>query len=206
MLTLRRGILAMPSTKPLATAGLVVMALATAALATFGLATAALAKSVAKPPPLASTIQLDLPRYMGRWWVIAHTPYFAEKGKVASADVYTLRADGRIDNVYAYRTRFGGEEKQMHAVATVKPGTGNAQWTIAFFGGLLRADYLVLEVAPDGSWALVGQPSRKLAWVFARDPRMDDAMLARLLARFPAFGYDPARLERVPQFADQQAR
>jgi lipocalin len=35
--------------------------------------------------------------------------------------------------------------------------------------------------------------------VFARQPHMDDAALARLLAKFPAYGYDPARLERVPQ-------
>ena len=196
----------MPNTKPLVVAGLAVVALATGILAASALATDANARAVARPPPLVSTVQLDLPRYMGRWWVIANTPYFAEKGKVASADIYTLRADGRIDNVYAYRTHFGGEEKRMHAVATVVPGTGNAQWKIAFFGGLLRADYLVLDVAPDGSWALVGQPSRKLAWVFARDPRMDDAMLGHLLARLPAFGYDPARLQRVPQFAGQPSR
>ncbi len=194
----------MRNTKPLAAAGLVLMTLATAVLATAALATAAVAKSAAKPPPLASSVQLDLPRYMGRWWVIANTPYFAENGKVASADIYTLRPDGRIDNVYAYRKRFDSKEKQMHAVASVVPGTGNSQWKIAFFGGLLRADYLVLEVAPDGTWALIGQPSRKLAWVFAREPRMDDAVLAPLLERFRAYGYDPARLKRVPQFADQQ--
>jgi apolipoprotein D and lipocalin family protein len=141
---------------------------------------------------------------MGRWWVIAHTPYFAEKGKVAAADIYTLRPDGKIDNVYAYRKRFGGKEKQMHALATVVPGTGNSQWKIAFFGGLVRADYLVLEVAPDYSWALIGQPSRKLAWVFARQPNMGDAELARLLAKFPAYGYDPARLQRVPQQPAQE--
>ena len=92
----------------------------------------------------------------------------------------------------------------MHAVGHVIPGTGNAQWQIAFFGGLLRADYLVLEVAPDYSWALIGQPSRKLAWVFAREPRMDDATLAALEAKFPSYGYDPKRLKRVPQFVDQQ--
>ena len=92
----------------------------------------------------------------------------------------------------------------MRGVATVVPGTGNAQWKIAFFGGLLHADYQVLEVAPDHSWALIGQPSRKLAWVFAREARMSDAELARLLERLRAFGYDPARLERVPQFADQR--
>jgi len=182
---------------------------AASAVAVLGLALAAnlvLAKSSPKPLPLASTVKLDLPRYMGRWWVIAHTPYFAEKGKVATADVYALRADGKIDNVFVYRKRFGAEEKQMHAVATVTPGTNNSQWTIGFFGGLLHADYLVLEVAPDYSWALIGQPSRKLAWVFARDARMDDAELARLLAKFPAYGYDPARLERVPQFAGNTVR
>jgi apolipoprotein D and lipocalin family protein len=187
---------------------LLAMALAGLVLATAVVATAAVARDTARgtvrgvassAAPLKATVLLDLPRYMGRWWVIAHTPYFAERGKVAAADIYTLRADGRIDNVYAYRKRLGGPEKQMHAVATVVPGTGNAQWTIAFFGGLLRADYLVLEVAPDYSWALIGQPSRKLAWVFARQPHMDDAALARLLAKFPAYGYDPARLERVPQ-------
>jgi apolipoprotein D and lipocalin family protein len=179
----------------LVASGLVLLALAVAA--------ATPAKAAPKPEPLRSTVQLDLPRYMGRWWVIAHTPYFAEKGKVATADIYTLRADGKIDNVYVYRKRFGGKEKQMHAVATVVPGTGNNQWKIAFLGGLVRADYLVLEVAPDYSWALIGQPSRKLAWVFAREPLMDDAPLTRLLAKFPAYGYDPARLQRVPQQPDQ---
>lgn len=187
----------MRKTLLLAAAGITVAAVAVAT-------TAARATPRTSAPGLAPTVQLDLPRYMGRWWVIAHTPYFAEKGKVATADIYTLRPDGRIDNVYAYRKRFGGEEKQMHGVATVVPGTGNAQWKIAFFGGLLHADYQVLELAPDGSWALIGQPSRKLAWVFAREQRMDDAALARLVERLRAFGYDPAQLQRVPQFADQQ--
>jgi apolipoprotein D and lipocalin family protein len=160
---------------------------------------------VARPrvPPLAPTAQVDLPRYMGRWWVIANTPYFAEKGKVATADVYALRADGRIQNDYAYRKAFDQPERYMHAVARVVPGTHNAQWRIGFFWGLVQADYLVLEVAPDYSWALIGQPSRKYAWVFAREPRMDAALYARLVARFARYGYDPARLRRIPQFPDQ---
>ena len=100
-------------------------------------------------PPLRSSLQLDLERYMGRWWVIGHIPYFAERGKVASADVYALRPDGRIENTYVYRKAFGKPEKSMRGVATVVPGTGNAQWRIAFLGGLVKADYLVMDVAPD---------------------------------------------------------
>jgi apolipoprotein D and lipocalin family protein len=153
--------------------------------------------------PLAPTAQVDLARYMGRWWVIANTPYFAENGKVATADVYALRPDGTIDNTYAYRKAFDQPESYMHAVARVVPGTHNAQWRIGFFWGLLKADYLVLEVAPDYSWALIGQPSRKYAWVFAREPRMDDALYARLVTHFVRYGYDPARLRRIPQFPDQ---
>jgi apolipoprotein D and lipocalin family protein len=157
----------------------------------------------AKSPPLVSRASVELPRYMGRWWVIANIPYFAENGKLASADIYALRPDGKIDNVFVYRKGFEQPEKQMHAVATVVPGTRNTQWKVAFFGGLLRADYLVLEVAPDYSWALIGQPSRKLAWVFSREQRMDDARLAELTAKFRHYGYDPGKLKRVRQFPDQ---
>ncbi len=154
-------------------------------------------------PPLQSRANVDLPRYMGRWWVIANIPYFAEKGKVATADVYTLRPDGRIDNVYVYRKGFDKPEKRMTGVARVVAGTNDAQWRIGFFGGLVKADYLVLEVASDYSWALIGHPRRNLAWIFAREPHMDAAKYERLRVKFADHGYDPGKLLRVPQFADQ---
>ena len=157
-------------------------------------------------PPLKSTATVDLERYMGRWWVIANVPYFAERGKVATADIYALREDGRIDNTYAYRKAFDKPEKRMGGVATVVPGTNNAQWRIAFFGGLVKADLLVMEVAPDYSWALIGHPGRKLAWIFARGQTMDDALYQQLRAKFAAWGYDPATLQRVPQLPGQSGQ
>lgn len=160
-------------------------------------------RTQARPTPRISTAEVDLARYMGRWWVIGHVPYFAERGKLATADIYALREDGRIENVYVYRKAFGKPEKRMNAVATVLPGTRNTQWKIRFFGGLVSADYLILEVAPDYSWALIGQPSGKLAWVFAREQRMDDARFAELSGKLAAYGYDPRAIRRVPQFPEQ---
>ena len=153
--------------------------------------------------PLATTAKVDLDRYMGRWWVIANIPYFAEKGKVATADVYSLRADGRIENVYVYRKAFDKPEKETKAVARVVPGSDNAQWQIAFLGGLVKADLLILELAPDYSWALIGHPKRKLGWVFSRSQAMDDVKYAELRAKFAGYGYDTAQFQRVPQFAAQ---
>ena len=161
-------------------------------------------RAQAREPELTSKAVVDLDRYMGRWWVIGNIPYFAERGKIASADVYSLRPDGKIDNVFVYRKAFDKPEKRMNALASVVPGSNNTRWKIAFFGGLLKADYLILEVAPDYSWALIGQSSGKLAWVFGRNQRMDDAQFNALKERFAAYGYKPGDIERVPQFPDQQ--
>ena len=57
---------------------------------------------------------LDLPRFMGRWWVIANIPYFAERGKLASSDTYALREDGGIDVTYAWKKSF--EETQERSI------------------------------------------------------------------------------------------
>ena len=146
----------------------------------------------------AST-QVDLPKYMGRWWVIANIPYFAENGKVATADVYALKPNGRIDNVFAYRKAFDQPEQKMQAEARVYPGTNNTHWQVRFWGGLIRAQLVILEVSPDYQWAIIGNPDRSLAWVFARNPVMDDAQLKTLSDKFRKYGYDPAKLKRVPQ-------
>lgn len=153
-------------------------------------------------PALTTTVKIDLQRYMGAWHVIANIPYFAERGKVASRDVYTLDADGNVATTYVYRTSFDGPEKSMGSLGIVQPGSNNARWVVRILW-FIRADYLVLDVAPDYSWALVGQPSRKLAWVFARNPAMDDALYTMLLEKFRGFGYDSAKFRRVPQFKAQ---
>ncbi len=159
--------------------------------------------NTSKSKPLTSTAKVDLERYMGRWWVIANIPYFAETGKVATADIYALKPNGRIDNVFAYRKAFDQPEQKMQAEARVYPGTNNNHWQVRFWGGLIRAQLVILEVSPDYQWALIGNPDRSLAWVFARDPIMDDAQLKTLTEKFRSHGYDPAKLKRVPQAANQ---
>ena len=159
--------------------------------------------STRKAQPLASSAQVDLPKYMGRWWVIANIPYFAENGKVATADVYALKPNGRIDNVFAYRKAFDQPEQKMQAEARVYPGTNNTHWQVRFWGGLIRAQLVILEVSPDYQWAIIGNPARSLAWVFARNPVMDDAQLKTLSDKFRKYGYDPAKLKRVPQVPAQ---
>jgi len=153
-------------------------------------------------PELTASAKIDLQRYMGAWYVIANIPYFAERRKLASRDVYKLDADGNVDTTYVYRKSFDGPEKTTGSLGVVQPGSNNARWVIRFLW-VIHADYLVLDIAPDYSWVLVGQPSRQLGWVLARNPEMDDALYTTLLDKFHGFGYDTAKFLRVVQFNEQ---
>lgn len=171
-----------------------------------GLGLVVLAACASQPlPPAARADPVDLQRFMGRWHVIAHVPYFAERGHVASSDTYSLRADGGIDVHYRFRKGFDQPGKTFDSRATVKEGTGNRDWTTWFFR-VIPTRFRILEVAPDYSWALIGYPGRELAWVFGREPVMDDALYAYLAGRMRGHGVDASKLVRVPQVPEQVGR
>lgn len=160
------------------------------------------------PMPTTSTDAappIDLPRFMGAWHVIAHVPYFGERGHVASRDEYRLKPGGGIAVHYVYQEGFGEPVKTLDSRATVKAGTGNRRWTTWFFG-VIPTKYRILETAPDYSWALVDYPGRDLAWIFSRTADLPDAQYADLVARMRAHGVDTGKLVRVPQLAEQEGQ
>lgn len=159
-------------------------------------------ESTTDMPDLTTSAKIDLHRYMGAWHVIANIPYFAERGKVATRDVYRLDEDGNVATTFVYRKSFDEPEKTMDSLGVVEPGSDNARWRVRFFW-IVRADYWIIEVAPDYSWALVGQPGRKLGWILARDPAMDDALYQTLIGKLRGYGYDTSQFLRVPQFKEQ---
>jgi apolipoprotein D and lipocalin family protein len=160
-----------------------------------------------RPMPNAAPLSespVDLPRFMGTWYVVANVPYFFENGKVATRDVYRLRPDGRIDNDFVFKKRFGEPDRTWNGISTVVEGTGGREWKVQFVWPL-STRLQVLEVSPDYSTALLATPDRKLAWIFSREAVVDDATLASLKARINAYGVDGSAMRRVPQTPEQLA-
>lgn len=177
-----------------------------AALAALALAACAGTPKVTPMPAeaLAAMPPVDLPRFMGTWYVVANVPYFFEDGKVATRDVYRLRPDGRIDNDFVFKTRFDGPDRTWNGVSTIVDGSGGREWKVQFIWPFSTRLQL-LEVAPDDSTALLATPDRTLAWIFSRKPVVDDLALAALKARIGTFGVDAASMRRVPQTPEQLA-
>lgn len=174
-------------------------AIVIAALVTVALAACA---SAGPPPDTIVRNRVDLARYMGRWHVIAHVPYQAERGHVAGSHDYRLQPNGDIALRYDYRTGFAQPQQSRAARVAVERGSGNRDWIVWWYR-VLPGRYRILEVAPDYSWALVDHPGRDLAWVLAREPVIDEALYRDLLRRLRGYGVDTDKLWRVPQRPEQ---
>jgi apolipoprotein D and lipocalin family protein len=151
-------------------------------------------------PPLKTVAHVDLPRYMGDWYVIAEIPYFAEKDCVDSIESYALRPDGDIDNWFTCRKKsFDAPlERKATARATVVDKTSNAVWRVKFFK-IFSVKYLILDLDPQYRWVVVGHPSRKYGWIMAREKTLDDATYQTLLRGLADQGYDISKFQKVPQ-------
>jgi len=150
-------------------------------------------------PPLILAKDVHLDRYLGRWYIIANIPYFAERGNVGAYVEYSIRPDGQIADVYyAHAKNFNSPLIRREGRAYVVPGSNNALWRVTFFWPFY-VSYPIIHVDADYKTALIGYPDRSLGWVFSRDRDMDEATYRDLLNRFAQQGYDITLFQRIPQ-------
>jgi lipocalin len=73
-----------------------------------------------KQPPMKTVAHVDLPRFMGAWYVIGTIPWFVERDNVGTMDIYRMRPDGKIDITYVFHKKeLSAKREEMHAVGTV---------------------------------------------------------------------------------------
>ncbi len=155
--------------------------------------------STVKNPPLQTVPYLDLQRFMGDWYVIAHIPYSLEKGKVGTLDRYAMRPDGRIDNSYLFRREhLDAPLEEWKGVAWVVNPATQAEWRVQFLWPF-RVPYLVTALDKDYQWAVIGYPNRKLGWVLSRTPQMAPQDYSLAMQSLKRQGYDLSRFAKVLQ-------
>ena len=153
-------------------------------------------------PPVAS---VDLPRFMGDWYVIAHIPSKQEKDAYDAIESYRLD-DGKIRTTFRQRKgSFDAPIETMEPVGTVVEGTNNAVWGMQFVWPI-KAEYVIVDLAPDYSRTIVGRSKRDYVWLMARTPSLPKEQLDAAIARIKALGYDTSKLRMVPQSAAAKER
>ena len=147
---------------------------------------------------------VDLTRYAGTWYEVARYPNRFEDGsRLDCTDVtaeYTLRPDGQVGVINRCRNAVDGEQKDARGTAYAVAGAGNGKLRVSFFWPFY-GDYWVLGLAPDYSWAVVGDPAREYLWVLSRSATLPAEAFAAAMESAKAQGFDVARLKWTRQAA-----
>jgi len=149
--------------------------------------------------PLGTVERVDIPRFMGRWYVIASIPTRLERGACNAVESYRLDADGTIATTFSFNAGSAdGPLKTYHPRGFILDRRSNAVWGMRFVWPV-KADYRIVYLDPDYTETIIGRTARDYVWIMARTPQLPAASYQRLQALVAAQGYDPAALQRVPQ-------
>lgn len=146
--------------------------------------------------PLNVVDTVDLVRYSGTWYEIARLPNRFQDDCISDVTAtYSLLDDGDI-KVVNRCIKAGGEISQANGRARRASKDGpisklEVRFAPAFLSFLpfVWGDYWILDLAPDYSYVVIGEPGRKYLWVLARSPEMDDRRLEKILDRVKVQGY-----------------
>lgn len=157
--------------------------------------------------PVVPVAALDVPRYMGKWYEIAHFPNWFQKKCVDSTHAeYTLQPNGRVRVVNRCRLASGeineaiGEARQVGDGGATSP-----QLKVRFapawlsFLPMVWGDYWVLDLDADYQMVAVGEPTREYLWVLARTPQVSEQAYVALLQRLVQQGFNVSLLQRTAQ-------
>jgi apolipoprotein D and lipocalin family protein len=146
---------------------------------------------------------VDLSRYLGRWYEIAHIPVFFQRGCAGGTTAtYTLIKEGTVGVVNQCCTS-DGQKKEARGRAWVVDNKTNAKLKVSFlsiFGlYLFGGDYWIIDLGPNYEYAVVGHPSRSIGWILSRTPTLHADVLKGIGERLTAQGYDFSQFKMTNQ-------
>jgi apolipoprotein D and lipocalin family protein len=142
---------------------------------------------------------VDLPRFMGDWYVQGHTPTLVDNNTMNQIESYKLEDDGTIATTYTFYRKYpGGFQYKFTPKGRVFNTTTNAHWKMQFVWPL-KGNYLIVRLAPDYSYTVVSVPKKDLIWIMSRSSEMSEDQYNAIVKDLASDGYPVESIRRVPQ-------
>jgi apolipoprotein D and lipocalin family protein len=141
---------------------------------------------------------VELEKYLGKWYEIAHLPAKFQEGCNETTATYTLSKDGSI-SVLNQATK-NGKIKQAKGKAKVVDKNSNAKLKVTFFWPFY-GDYWIIKLGDNYDYSVVGTPNRKYLWILSRTPQMDDNLYSQIIEYVKSKGFDANKLIKTFQKA-----
>ncbi|WP_257133862.1 lipocalin family protein [Streptomyces sp. st140] len=149
--------------------------------------------------------RVDLGRYAGTWYQIAAVPQLFEiQCKKNVRAEYTPQSDGGVAVRNSCTTWWGSTSEVNGAARSLDES--NTRLNVSFVprpgGGFVHgknANYVVVGLAPDYSWAAVTNEERSAGFLLSRTPALGPEASAAAIEAFTDAGVDPCELRLTRQ-------
>ncbi len=141
--------------------------------------------------PLEVVPHVELEKYLGKWYEIAHLPAKFQEGCNETTATYTLLNGDRISVLN--QCKKNNKIKLAKGKAKVVDKTTNAKLKVTFFWPFY-GDYWIIKLGDAYDYSVVGTPDRKYLWILSRTPEMDNSLFAELIKFVKSKGFDVRNL------------
>ena len=161
------------------------------------------------PPPLQPLPAVDVSAYMGTWYQVLWFPNRFQRQCVADTSAtYSDSGDGKLAVTNRCRQADGtidmvtGLARTVAGVSSISGGTLRpARLQVSFLPSWLRwtgvgwGAYWVIDLAPDGRYAIVSEASRDYLWVLSRKPVLTSDDDNAIRSKLQALGFNLTKLQ-----------
>ena len=148
---------------------------------------------------LEAVSNLDLHKFQGVWYEIAHNPWFPENNCFSMIAHYKLIKDKKIEVTNICRKNgFDREISKITGKAWLVDPTIKSKWEVQFIWPF-TLDYWVIDLEEDYKYAVIGEPDKENIWILSRKPIMKKSLLVKLIKKTEMKGYDLSNLILMPQ-------
>lgn len=136
--------------------------------------------------PLDTVRFVDVQRYTGKWYEIAHLPTSFQKGCSCTTAEYSVINETTLG--VKNTCKKGANWDVANGKAFVKDRQTNSKLTVQFFWPF-KGKYWIIDLAEDYSYAVVAHPNRKYLWILSRTPQMERNTYNRILEEVKSKGF-----------------
>lgn len=155
--------------------------------------------ALAKKPEVPTAPHVDLEKYLGKWYEVASIPQSFQRKCVGNTSAEYSTAEDNLIKVLNSCDTESGDRKIAEGRAKVTDQDHNSKLKVTFVKLIkwifaLGGNYWILDVAPNYSHALIGDPSLKYAWILSRTPSLDKSVFIEAEAKYRSLGYDTCKI------------
>ena len=141
---------------------------------------------------------LDINKFMGRWYVVGLIPNWIEGDGRNSYDDYILNEDGTIDIRYYAKSDKGETHIQQKGFVSEEK---SARWQVQFLKPYIpfyKAPYEVIILDSDYQYMVIGYPNNSYGWIMSRSTTIENNIYNHIINQLESeFGYKKGVFQKV---------